>query len=143
MESLWIENRRNAISIESDPAFFEALGLSSPLPLRMKKRPAAYSQSLLRQTNRQLSRTGLPGGPGNRNCFFTRFVVKRHGYGPKRIGAFYGHARKPERAGRDFSLARGVLRSPERPESESASRERRDAARVGAGESQRVDGWNN
>jgi hypothetical protein len=35
MESLWIENRRNAITIESDPAFFnEAFGLCSPLPLR-------------------------------------------------------------------------------------------------------------
>ena len=42
-----------------------------------------------------------------------------------------------------FLLARGVFRSPERPESESASRERRDAARAGAGESERANAWNN
>jgi hypothetical protein len=35
MESLWIENRRNAIGIETDPAFFnDHCGICSPLPLR-------------------------------------------------------------------------------------------------------------
>jgi hypothetical protein len=35
MESLWIENRRNAISVETDPAFStKPYGLCSPLPLR-------------------------------------------------------------------------------------------------------------
>ena len=80
---------------------------------------------------------------GNCNCFFTRFVVKRHAYGAKGIGAVYVHTREFERAGRDFSLARGVFRSPEWPESESASRERRNAAHGRAGESERSDEWNN
>ena len=68
-------------------------------------------------------------GRGNRNCFFTKFVVKGQAYGAKRIRAFYSHPGKLERAGRDFSLARGVFRSLERPENESASRGCRDAAR--------------
>ena len=78
---------------------------------------------------------GKLGGRGNDNCFFTRFVVKRLAYGAKRIGAGCGHPRKLERLGRDFSIARGVFRSPERPENESASRGRRDAARASACES--------
>jgi hypothetical protein len=84
-----------------------------------------------------------PRGRGNRHCFFTRFVVKRHPYGAKGIGAFYGHPPELERARRDFSFARGVFRSPQRPESESPSRERRDAGRARAGESERPNAWNN
>ncbi len=75
MESLWIENRRNAISIETDlvfstkPCVFlcsafsgKADGIyeSSPSPPLQGGRPPAYSQSLPGQSNRQLSRTGLP-----------------------------------------------------------------------------------
>src|SRR4029077_13418452 len=78
---------------------------------------------------------GSGAGRGNRNCFFTRFVVKRHAYGAKRISAFCGHPRKLERVGRDFARSRSVFRSAERPQSESASRGRHDAARDNACES--------
>src|SRR6266480_622449 len=85
---------------------------------------------------------GSPVDRGNRNCFFTRFVVKRHGYGAKGIGAVYVHTREFERVGRDFSVICGVFRSPEWPEGESASRERRNAAHGRAGDSERSDEWN-
>src|SRR5436190_21217109 len=83
-----------------------------------------------------------PVDRGNRNCFFTRLLVKRHRYGAKTIGAVYGHTWEFERVGRDFSVVCDVFRSPEWPESESASRERRNAAHGRAGESERSDEWN-
>ena len=151
MESLWIENRRNAISIENRSCFFNEalwswLGFSRerwtgfknprrPLSLRKRGDSQAYSQSLVERSELTRATLGSDVGRGNRNCFFTRFVVKRHAYVAKRISAFCGHPRKLERVGRDFSIARGVFRSPERPESESASRGRRDVARASACES--------
>src|SRR4029453_3221372 len=93
--------------------------------------------------NRLCANSGSPPfSPRNHDCFFTRFVVKRQAYGAKRIGAFHGHPQKRERASRDFSLGRGVFRSLERPKSESASRERRDASRAGARESECANGFN-
>src|SRR5436309_10447654 len=71
-----------------------------------------------------------------------RFCVvhlKRHAYGTKRIGAFHGQPQKLERSGRDFSPGRGVFRSPERPEGESASRKQRDPPRAIGGESERTN----
>ena len=76
---------------------------------------------------------------GNRNCFFTRFVVKRHAYGATKIGAFFGYPPQLERARGDFSIVRVALRSHERPETEGAERQRRHSARAGAGEGERAN----
>jgi cell shape-determining protein MreC len=55
MESLWIENRRNAISIETDPAFStKPYGLCSPLPLRRRgDLRRTSSRSLDKRTDNQ------------------------------------------------------------------------------------------
>src|SRR5262249_10102299 len=37
----------------------------------------AYSRSLLGQANQRVSCAGPGSGRGNRDCFFTRFVVKK------------------------------------------------------------------
>ena len=127
MESLWIENRRNAISIETGSVFFnEALwswrGLSgksgrnsrilSVPPLCEGEATSGRIAVALWTAELTIKPLGSDVGRGNRNCFFTRFVVKRQAYVAKRISAFCGHPRKPERVGRDFFIARGVFRSP-------------------------------
>src|SRR6187401_895859 len=111
MESLWIENRRNAIS-------------NKPI-LYFSGKPCRFDAIC----------PGKLGERGNDNCFFTRFVVKRLAYGAKRIGAGCGHPRKFERLGRDFSIARGIFCSAERPQGESSSRGRPCGARPRACES--------
>src|SRR5437764_11964113 len=113
-----------------------------PLPLSSRKATVGRTRNPSWTNELTIEPHGSPVDRGNRNCFFTRFVVKRHGYGAKGIGAVYVHIREFERVGRDFSVVCGVFRSPEWPEGESASRERRNAAHGRAGESERSDEWN-
>jgi hypothetical protein len=156
MESLWIENRRNAISIENRSCFFNEalwswlrLSLAKLMGFKNHHAPSLAKKSRLPGVFAVVpwtaELTSKPHGSGagcrNRNCFFTRFVVKRHAYGAKRIGNFCGNPRKLERVGRNFSIARGVFCSAKRPQNESSSRRRRDAARANACESNGRSHW--
>ena len=118
MESLWIENRRNAIGIETVSRFFvDPLSKSACLGLvRAVEIVIAFSRDSL---------------------------LKGTAYGATGIGALHGHPRKLKRAGRDFSLARGVFRSLNGQKMKALRANRRDAARGAAGESERGAGWNN
>ena len=57
-----------------------------------ERRPAGIFAVTPWTNERTIDSPGLVGRE-NRNCFFTKFVVKRHAYGAKANGAFHGHPR--------------------------------------------------